>query len=155
MAFELEVMGEDAGTMELLPLRRVVAVLSTLAERLNLPNGTINLAFVSDAQMQRMNKEYSGNDYPTDVLSFNYLESGGPIGDVVGEMAISTETAQRQADSAAGSLADEIALLALHGVLHIAGYDHQTASEQEQLGALQQEIMKAAECGYREFKWTD
>ena len=61
------------------------------------PAGSINVKFVDDATMQALNKEYSGKDEATDVLSFSYIENGGePIEGCLGEMVISTETAERQ-----------------------------------------------------------
>jgi probable rRNA maturation factor len=72
-----------------------------------------------DAELQRLNRAFLGNDYPTDVLSF-------PNGDTLGEIAISAERAAAQAHSFGHSLRDEIRILMLHGLLHLSGMDHET-----------------------------
>jgi probable rRNA maturation factor len=151
---ELDII-EVPSELELEPTERVFSAL-VASDLVPLPEGTINLTFVDDDAIQKLNLEYSGNDYATDVLSFSYIEDGNePIEGVVGEMAISLETAARQAEAAQTTLAEEVALLALHGTLHIAGYDHQTEAERDQIQHLQQQVMAAAGYAYREFKWTD
>lgn len=152
---ELLVVGEYPTTLDLAPLGRAFGALVAAADQLELPEGTINLAFVDDETMRTMNREYSGHDYATDVLSFNYLESGEAIEGVVGEMVISLETAQRQADAAGTNLAEEVALLAVHGALHVAGYDHQDEAGREHMQLLQRELMATAGLNYREFIWQD
>ncbi len=152
---ELEVVGEIPLGLNLDGLGRIVAATQSAAAELRLPDGIVNLTFANDAQIKAYNRDYSGNDYATDVLSFSYLESGGAIEGVVGEIIISFETAERQARAAGVSLDDEVAVLALHGLLHIGGYDHQDNSEREQLQAIQQRLAAAANVSYREFAWQD
>ena len=150
-SLELEIVGEVPEDVSVTPLQRAFAVL--LENLRDLPEGVINLTLVNDAAIRELNKTYSGNDYATDVLSFDYREDGGPIGDVIGEIAISLETARRQADEANTTLDEEVALLGLHGVLHILGYNHANASDQEVVQQLQKELLTAAGVNYREFKW--
>lgn len=89
-------------------------------------DGEWSVVLVSDRAMRRFNRDFSGNDYATDVLSFpNQPESwedpkGKPY---LGDILISVETANTQRR---GSLLDELKLLALHGLLHLLGYDHET-----------------------------
>jgi probable rRNA maturation factor len=148
---QLDIVGELPEQLSIKPLQDTFEVL--LENLTDLPQGTINLTFVDDSSIQKLNKTYSGNDYPTDVLSFDYREDGGPIGDVIGEIAISEETATRQASEAHTSLDEEVALLGLHGVLHILGYDHAEAGEQASLQILQRDLLTAAGVTFREFKW--
>jgi probable rRNA maturation factor len=151
---ELQIVGELPEGLELAPTQAVFAALVSALE--DVPAGTINVALVDDAHIRELNREQAGNDYATDVLSFSYIEDGGEaIEGVIGEMVISLETADRQADAAGTTLAEELALLVLHGALHILGHDHQTAEQQEQLQALQHQLMTAAGLTYREFKWED
>lgn len=154
-SIDLQIIGEVPEHLDLTPLEVVVMELVSRTEQLNLPSGEINLTFVDDVEIQKLNLEYSGNDYATDVLSFSYLESGGPIENVIGEIAISVETANRQADNANMSLGEEVALLAMHGILHIAGLDHQSEEEQSNLQDIQREIMQEAKLTYREFEWVE
>ena len=84
--------------------------------------GDVELVFVNDDEMRKINREHRGIDKATDVLSFPYEQvSGGLMGSVV----ISTDTASRVACELGHSIECEIALLFLHGVLHILGYDHE------------------------------
>ena len=84
--------------------------------------GDVELVFVSDDEMREINREQRGIDKATDVLSFPYEQvSGGLMGSVV----ISTDTASRVAAGLGHSIECEIALLFLHGILHILGYDHE------------------------------
>ena len=73
-----------------------------------------------DEELRRLNRQFLGKDYPTDVLSF-------PAGDddMLGEIAISAERAAEQAREFGHSVEDEIRILMLHGVLHLAGMDHE------------------------------
>jgi probable rRNA maturation factor len=66
-----------------------------------------------------MNLKFRGLDKPTDVLSFPSLMEGG------GDLAISLETASAQAEAQGHTLATEVKVLMLHGMLHLAGYDHE------------------------------
>jgi probable rRNA maturation factor len=150
---ELRIIGDVPEALELKPVEDVVSALILRSEEIGLPNGEVNLSFVDDVEIRRLNLEYTGNDYSTDVLSFCYLESGGPIDEVIGEMAISIDTAARQAVGANMALSEEVALLALHGILHISGFDHQTPYDQERMQELQKTIMSEAKLNYREFKW--
>ena len=84
--------------------------------------GDVELVFVNDDEMRKINREHRGINKATDVLSFPYEQvSGGLMGSVV----ISTDTASRVASELGHSIECEIALLFLHGVLHILGYDHE------------------------------
>ena len=84
--------------------------------------GDVELVFVNDDEMRKINHEHRGIDKATDVLSFPYEQvSGGLMGSVL----ISTDTASRVASELGHSIECEIALLFLHGVLHILGYDHE------------------------------
>ena len=84
--------------------------------------GNVELVFVNNDEMREINHEQRGIDKATDVLSFPYEQvSGGLMGSVV----ISTDTASRVASELGHSIECEIALLFLHGILHILGYDHE------------------------------
>jgi len=82
--------------------------------------GTITVAIVPDARVRALNRKFRKKDTTTDVLSFP-AEEPGYLGDVV----ISSGVAARQARAAGHSLATELRVLALHGLLHLLGYDHE------------------------------
>ena len=80
----------------------------------------MTVAIVSDARVRALNRQYRKKDKATDVLSFT-SEERGFLGDVV----IASGVAARQAREAGHSLAIELRVLALHGLLHLLGYDHE------------------------------
>jgi len=87
---------------------------------------SLAVCLVSDRRMRSLNRCFRGRDAPTDVLSFpaGAAPPGGeeqPLGDIV----ISVQTALRQAEQARHSLEVELMVLALHGYLHLLGYDHE------------------------------
>jgi probable rRNA maturation factor len=85
---------------------------------------------VDDAYIRELNCRYRGIDAPTDVLSFSMSEGdfADLHPDVLGDVVISVETARSQAKAAGHSLADELKLLAIHGTLHLLGFEDETAS---------------------------
>ncbi len=90
-------------------------------------SGIVSIIFVDDKEIQKLNLEYMKKDRPTDVLSFSMLE-GDDIKSQedelrLGDIAISLETAERQASENNQSLEDEIILLVTHGFLHLLSYD--------------------------------
>jgi probable rRNA maturation factor len=82
--------------------------------------GAVTVAIVPDARVQALNRQYRRKDRPTDVLSFP-AEERGELGDVV----IALGVARRQAAAAGHPLGTELRILALHGLLHLLGYDHE------------------------------
>ena len=82
--------------------------------------GTMTVAIVSDARVRALNRQYRKKDTPTDVLSFPARERG-----FLGDVVIASGVAARQAREAGHSLAIEVRVLALHGLLHLLGYDHE------------------------------
>jgi probable rRNA maturation factor len=86
--------------------------------------GAVDVLLADDATLQHLNKNFRGKNKPTDVLSFP-----APIAFAkkhAGDLAISIETAARQAQTYGHTLAEETKILLLHGLLHLAGEDHET-----------------------------
>ena len=82
--------------------------------------GAVTVALVTDRRIQELNRQFRGKNVPTDVLSFP-ADEPGTLGDVV----IARGVARRQARGAGHDVATEIRVLALHGLLHLLGYDHE------------------------------
>jgi probable rRNA maturation factor len=101
--------------------RRLEKVLEGAATALRV-RGTVSLVLTGDRTVHGLNLKYRGKDKPTDVLSFPGPGDEGGLGDIV----ISVETAARNARSLGRTLPQELDLLALHGFLHVLGYDHET-----------------------------
>ena len=80
----------------------------------------MTIAIVPDSRVRALNRQYRGKDQPTDVLSFP-ADEHGQLGDVV----IASGVAARQAREAGHPLGTELRVLALHGLLHLLGYDHE------------------------------
>jgi probable rRNA maturation factor len=91
--------------------------------------GDVTIALVSDAVMRRLNRTYRGKDYATDVLSFQHVEprmgAGTRPASILGDIVIATGVARRQARGQGHPLRTELKILALHGLLHLLGYDHE------------------------------
>lgn len=87
----------------------------------------LSILLVDDDEMQRFNREYLCRDRPTNVLAFAMKEGKEPYLNPVllGDVVVSTETAQREALQRDATLEEEMALLLVHGVLHLLGYDHE------------------------------
>ena len=95
--------------------------------------GELNLIFVDEATMTELNREHMGEDRPTDVLSFplDAMDEPVSVGEVLlGDVVVCPAYAARQAGDHRGvaghdgSIDDELALLVVHGVLHVLGHDH-------------------------------
>lgn len=115
------------------------AVFTTLAAH-ERDHESVAVAIVDDPTIREWNRRYRGFDAPTDVLSFDSSDvPGAPLGDI----AISADYAERQAIKRRGSLASELAYLAIHGTLHLLGFDDEDEiskaammSEMHRVGAL-------------------
>lgn len=104
---------------------------------LGFPEESVTICFVSDPAIARMNRKFRNKQGPTDVLSFPAQRPkartdgrfpairGVRQGRYVGDIVISPETARRYARRRAASLASELRVLILHGMIHLAGYDHE------------------------------
>lgn len=93
----------------------------------------VSILLTDDAEIQALNYQYRHIDSPTDVLAFAMREgiSGDLNPKLLGDLVISVPTAQRQSIAHGHSLDIELALLSVHGTLHLLGYDHQTPTEAE------------------------
>ena len=100
--------------------------LRRLAAFLDAPDGTLTVLFCGDEEIAALNGSWRGKPHPTDVLSF---AGGGATAEGIahlGDLAISLETASRQARGAGHPAPREIEMLLAHGLLHLMGYDHET-----------------------------
>lgn len=88
--------------------------------------GEVSVLLAKDATVRDLNRDFRKKDKSTDVLSFPVDEFPSDAPKQAGDLAISVETAQKQADEHGHSLQIEIKILMLHGLLHLAGYNHET-----------------------------
>ena len=99
--------------------------------------GKVDVSFISDAEIKRLNRMYRGKDKVTDVLSFGAgdREVSGQLGDVL----ISYAQAERQAED--GDIELELADLLVHGILHLMGHDHEKPEDADRMFPLQDAIV--------------
>lgn len=117
----LEVVLLDRQRARRVSAARLTRVLRGAAAALRV-RGEVALVLTGDRAVRKLNARYRGQDKPTDVLSFP-----GPGGEVgLGDIVISVETAERNARACGRTLPQELDVLALHGFLHVLGYDHET-----------------------------
>jgi probable rRNA maturation factor len=139
-AMQIEVMIEEGLVFPLDPAWLQGVIEKTLAAEGLAPNVEISLLVTEQERIRELNREYRGLDQPTDVLSFSFAEQkagteseafiGPPDGLVhLGEVVISLPQAEKQAGEAGHSLRREMAILAIHGILHILGYDHELSEK--------------------------
>jgi len=110
----------------------------TRAGRVAGVRGAVNVLVTSSPELRSLNRRFRKQDKPTDVLSFPpMLNADGFAGDV----AISADIAARNAKLLGHSPAEEVEILALHGLLHLAGYDHET--DEGHMAGLEQRLRKS------------
>ncbi|GAX91514.1 rRNA maturation RNase YbeY [Effusibacillus lacus] len=115
--------------------------------------GEVVVSLVDDETIRELNRTYRKKDAPTDVLSFALQESDEEEPDILysedeavdseplGDIVISIPTALRQAEEYSHSLERELAFLAVHGFLHLIGYDHGTEEEEKEMFSRQESIL--------------
>lgn len=111
------------------------------------PGAGLSLLFAGDDRLRDLNFKYRGKELPTDVLSWRYGEAGGGAG-LLGELAVSLDRARAQARENGWDLRTEVLRLMAHGCAHLAGYDHETATEEREMKAVETGLLAAV--GLRE-----
>ena len=105
----------------------------------------LSILFVSDREIQRLNRHYRGKNKPTDVLSFSLQEGGlehlNPPLAALGDIVISVDTAKRNAEKMEKSFKEELQFLLIHGFLHLLGYDHEKSKKEEKRMQRQEKIL--------------
>jgi len=122
--------------------------IETAASIVEADTGDAELAVMltDDAGIRTLNKNWRGQDKPTNVLSFPALQptgarSAGDAPRMLGDIAIAYETARREADDEQRPFDHHLSHLAVHGFLHLIGYDHQTDAEADAMENLEREIL--------------
>ncbi len=106
-----------------------------------------SIRITDDDVLRTLNRSFMGIDAPTDVLSFPSGEVDPETGRTyLGDIAISYPRARRQAQSGGHETLHEMQLLAVHGILHLLGYDHATPEEKARMWRMQAEILHAIGC---------
>lgn len=145
----------DEAFTELVDQENLRAVIDHLLQQVGQPTAELTLVVTDDAAVQALNRDYRGVDAPTDVLSFAAQEEAddapeladlppelaAELANYLGDVIIAYPYATRQATQYQNSVAAELRLLAVHGVLHLLGYDHATPDEEAAMWTLQSTIL--------------
>ena len=113
--------------------RKIRGTVLKILKTLDCADKEISLSFVDNENIKQLNKQYLGKDKATNVLSFSLRE--GEYGDInpqiLGDIIVSVETAQRDALYGKLTIAQEIDFLIIHGILHLLGYNHENTTKRE------------------------
>ncbi|MFH1149870.1 MAG: rRNA maturation RNase YbeY [Actinomycetota bacterium] len=104
----------------------------------------VSVALVDEPEMARLNEMYRGGRGPTDVLSFSQVSPGEPAGSaegLLGDVVVCVPVAGRQAAERGETLLQELEILAVHGLLHLMGYDDSTASGASEMATMEKDIL--------------
>lgn len=133
MNLEIDIEAPWPGTTDWADLaERALEALQQVAPELDNPRLIASVLFTSDAEVQVLNREWRAKDKPTNVLSFPMLErehllalaADGPP-EMLGDVALAFETCAREAAEKGACVADHATHLIVHGLLHLAGHDHE------------------------------
>jgi probable rRNA maturation factor len=128
--------------------RKIGAAARRILKTLGYEGYELSLVLVDDREITRLNRRYFRRNRPTNVISFPMMD-GTPVSlraKILGDVVISAETAQRDAREAGEKTKEEILFLLIHGILHLAGYDHEgTKAERERMDARGREIFSLLE----------
>lgn len=131
-------------------IEKIGELLNYAAEMENVQAGSeLSVTFVSNERIQEINREYRDKDQPTDVISFALEEMGegeievvgADIPRILGDIIISVPRAREQADEYNHSFERELGFLAVHGFLHLLGYDHMNEQDEKKMFDRQKEIL--------------
>ena len=126
-------------------IQRAIATAAGSVEA-DVGDAELAVMLTDDAGIRTLNGNWRGIDKPTNVLSFPALQPTGPRGDddaprMLGDIAIAYETLRREARDEQKPLGHHLSHLAVHGFLHLLGYDHEKEDDAETMEALEQEIL--------------
>ena len=155
-------MVDETGQVSEEILKQTQEILEFAAQKTGKENKEMAVTFVSNERSHELNLEYRDTDRPTDVISLEYkpeldiavdeedlldhpelAEMLEDFAAYIGELFISVDKAREQAEEYGHSFEREMGFLAVHGFLHINGYDHYTPEEEAEMFGLQEEILTA------------
>jgi len=131
-------------TNEKIDTTELDSVIQFACKHLKIENPLLNIVIVDNKKIREINKEYRGKDAVTDVISFAFEEVNDVEYDNVrflGEIYISYERCKEQAFDFGHSIRREFSYLAVHGLLHLLGYDHIKEEDKKVMRALEEEIL--------------
>ncbi|TQR19286.1 rRNA maturation RNase YbeY [Psychrobacillus vulpis] len=148
---ELDLM-DETNTLSEQTIELVEKVIQFAGKQQSVKEGSeVSVTFVTNDTIQEINRTYRKKDVPTDVISFAMEEMGdgeieikdAELPTLLGDIVISVERASEQAESYAHTFERELCFLAVHGFLHLLGFDHGTKEEEQEMFGLQETILQA------------
>lgn len=124
-------------------MKEIKKIIQFTLKKENVKNAECNIVFVTNEKIHEINYQYRGIDRPTDVISFA-LEDNQDFEmkiRILGDIYISVEKAKEQAEAYGHSFRREISFLAVHGILHLLGYDHMEKEDEKIMFAKQEEVL--------------
>ncbi|AMQ74821.1 MULTISPECIES: rRNA maturation RNase YbeY [Bacillus amyloliquefaciens group] len=131
-------------------LQEVEKLLQFAAEKEGVQDqAEVSVTIVTNEEIREINRDYRGKDTPTDVISFALEEEGedeieivgADMPPVLGDIIISADRTKEQAEEYGHSFMRELGFLAVHGFLHLLGYDHMTKEEEEEMFSKQKDLL--------------
>jgi probable rRNA maturation factor len=144
------------------------AVCETVHAALGKVPAEVELTLTGDAEMERLNFDHMGERGPTDVLAFPLHEwsvdgqrsrladddgIGPPGAMLLGDVVVDVDQAVRQASEGDWSVAEELALLTIHGCLHLLGHDHAELDEEQAMRSVERSVLTALHRRHRDVAW--
>ena len=148
-AHKIEIADQQNQEIDPDPLIRSVAAILTDHD---VASSEISLAFVDDPMIRQLNRKYLDHDYETDVISFvlDWCERDRAL---VGQLIVSTDTAQAKGKEVGSSLSEELALYVIHGTLHLVGYDDKDEDSAAEMRLAEKEYL--ARLGFEHRGFSD
>lgn len=143
MTYQIEIQNEAAYPVDLALLQQ--AALIALTQQTAQPDSSLTLVITDDQAITALNRQYRGVDSPTDVLSFpadqpQLFDNDSPyLGDIITAYPYAVQQAQREGHA----VDDSLALLVVHGVLHLLGFDHDTVENRAAMWQAQAAVLNA------------
>jgi probable rRNA maturation factor len=139
--------GPYAGVSRVDVVRRARAMLAAV----QMVESELSIVLTGDHQIQKLNRIYRKKNRPTDVLAFAQREGelGERAGPLLGDVVVSIPTARRQAEAARRDLGSELTTLLAHGLLHLLGWDHDTAANDRRMRLETERLCAAADAAAR------
>lgn len=131
--------------------KHLLKVIGVIAKKEKKIKGEVEINFIGDKKMTKLNGQYRGKNYPTDVLSFAWGEDNSFQSVFLGQIYICHQQIKRQAKEHKISYESELSRMLIHGLLHLVGHDHIKPGEAKKMFALQEGAVK--ELGYETEKF--
>lgn len=142
---QLDIIIEDGDWSPFAPVEESLrGAADAVARHLDLDNAEAAIALSSDEHVRSLNRTYRGKDKPTNVLSFPAAEEAQPPGARrhLGDIILAAETVAREAAAEGKPPRHHLQHLAVHGLLHLLGYEHESESQAREMEALEVEILR-------------